>query len=148
MLRRKWIKYLPLYLFLHELHQYEGNAISYNLFKPKVKSFKHIAHYFDRHLFLFQTTKKRSLFGIMNFHTTQKMFHFSGLQTEPKISAKTLIIPNIALIVTEIRVLFWPKRLLLQQISTSIPWQASIFIYLFARHAASIAISIPPPAAN
>ena len=32
------------------------------------------------------------------------------------------------------------KRLFLQQISISIPWQASIFIYLFARHAVSIAI--------
>ena len=77
-------------LFLHELHQYEGNAISYNLFKPKVKSFKHITHYFNRHPFLFLITKERRLFGIMNFHTTQKMFYFSGLQTKLRISTKTL----------------------------------------------------------
>ena len=49
-----------------------------------------VTHYFNRHPFLFLITKERSLFGIMNFHTTQKMFYFSGLQTKLRISTKTL----------------------------------------------------------
>ena len=52
--------------------------------------FEQITHYFNRHPFLFLITKERSLFGIMNFHTTQKMFYFSGLQTKLRISTKTL----------------------------------------------------------